>query len=410
MPRRLTKDNFDCDYYRKCHHDVRHLDDYGCWKHWCDYGKYEGRKYAFKHYSYDYDHHDGYGKHGHGYPKEDRRCGCGCGGKGDCGGKGKGGKRCGCKPYHPCRPDEPCGHSHSPCEIHCKRVVKEKVCDPVDCKPLKCVTDDIVCDTVWSCKYNYIITNEVHVKCGARLCIQPCTNVYFKSGPLSCIKPDGLRYASLVVDSGASIDAECVKFRSESDAPNQTGGLIIVGTLRDDQFENYKTVRSRECVCPGRSRLVDVEFNKVGNRFQNLNSLTIFNIEDDCELCLSKIKIVDAGDDGIEILGGDHNIDQLEVYNALGDGVDLDEDARLRVHERLVVVAAAQRGAIEILGSGTNVLRVKEGAELLITADKFADKAGAYTQSGSFDTEVADVNGPVSFSVEAEADTLIKSA
>jgi hypothetical protein len=58
-----NRDNFDFEYYAQCNPDVvrDHEGDEWLWRHWCQYGQYEGRRHRFWNDCYEkkYDHHDG---------------------------------------------------------------------------------------------------------------------------------------------------------------------------------------------------------------------------------------------------------------------------------------------------------------------------------------------------------------
>lgn len=87
-----------------------------------------------------------------------------------------------------------------------------------------------------------MIVNEIHVRCPATLYIEKGTKVLFSECPLKYIVNGGLPYASFIIDSGASIQAIGVEFRSQNGTFDSTGGLIICGTLKNYTFEDYETV------------------------------------------------------------------------------------------------------------------------------------------------------------------------
>ena len=233
---------------------------------------------------------------------------------------------------------------------------------------------------------------------GAVLYIMPGTKVLFRSGRLHCPRPHGTPYATLIVDTGAAIKAKYVEFASYCDAPQQSGGLIILGSIADefsDQLGDYKTIVSEPNFCGCKSVLHNVCFKYLGNNCANLNALTLFKV-DAKEISLSNISINFSGDDGLAIFGGSHEIDSLSILFPSGDGLSLDYNAELQVTQQLSIERnnfknngdpiVVGPGLVDLLGAPgtTNVLRLNRGACLNL-AGKGAEEDGDYDGSGSLE-------------------------
>jgi hypothetical protein len=254
------------------------------------------------------------------------------------------------------------------------------------------VNKDITRNTTCGSDKIWVITSEVHVRCHARLTIKPGTRVLFAQWPITGCKIS-VPFATLVVDSGASIVAYRVEFAARFGGWQSNGGLIIAGTLANGQFENYPTIRSFANRRPGRSRLICCTFNSLGNNAADLNALTLFNVKGS-EIKLSNIAISNAGDDGLEIFGGDHEIDVLNIETTADDALDLDFDATLTVTKGLNILKnAVAKGEqnlgtslVEVVGeeNTTNTLIVKEGATVYLFG-RITDKTNGTTMfTGDF--------------------------
>lgn len=303
------------------------------------------------------------------------------------------------------------------------------------------IEKDIREDATWTSGCIYLISKEIHVRCGVTLTIKKNTKVLFKSGLLKEIVNGGLPYASLVIDSGASLIAKQVEFSNEIKAQNSTGGVIIVGTLQyfprydlpflyefplvlEQDTNNYTSVTANFNVQPGKSFLKNVSFNFLGNNQADINTLTLFRVRGNgdgqgneykcpqgvAELYLSNISITNAGDDGLEIFGGDHVIDHLSVFNSLDDNIDLDWNSSLLITKSLtnvrnspsgtsfvdpnniVVTPALGGGLFEVFGTENTLNTIFIAANTLVfLLGKYVDKPndligniGLYIPSGTF--------------------------
>lgn len=257
--------------------------------------------------------------------------------------------------------------------------------------------------TTWTADKVWLISAEVHVTKGNTLQIKKGTKVLFKECPLADLCGGTLPYASLVVDSGASICAEDVEFSSQKGGVNNTGGLIICGTLADGQFETYSTVKSYVNCTPGSSYLKCCSWNNLGNNAADINALTYFNLKG-TEMTSSNFSIKFAGDDGWEIFGGDHSIENLTIWNSIDDCLDLDSNATLNVTSSLTLinrvngqpdVGQVGPGLVEVIGvtPSTNTLNVAENANVYMQG-RITDKTtGLTTFGGLFSAAVAGQGG-----------------
>jgi hypothetical protein len=221
------------------------------------------------------------------------------------------------------------------------------------------IKDNITCNTTWYTDVTYNIIAEVHVKAPAVLTIQKRAKVTFKNGFLGpdVLLSGGLLFASLVIDSGASIHADTVQFSNEIEMNNNCGSLIILGTLEDEfpyQFEDYQTIVSNPIIKPGYSTLRNVSFTNTGANSSDINGLTLFKVKGN-EITMSNIGINNAGDDALEIFGGKHTIDSLEILVSVDDGIDLDYDAELTITKQLSIkkinTVPNTPGLIEVIGA-----------------------------------------------------------
>lgn len=274
------------------------------------------------------------------------------------------------------------------------------------------VNQDITFDTVWCGVYR--ISAEVHVLPGATLTILPESQVLFANGPLALPRVGGTPFATLVVDSGAAINAQGVRFSNELEVFNNTGGLIILGTLAPaKQFEIYTTIVSNPLAVSAQSVLVNVSFEHLGNSRADLNGLTFLQLVGLPEISASNIGITFPGDDGFEIFGGTHIIDRVSIYQSGDDGLDLDGGASLTITGALSIqnyflpvgaLASPLPGLIEVVGSaGTvNTLIVSAGAALYLRGNSTDLKVpGTVLGAGTFAGWT--VNTPANYQVLAIA-------
>lgn len=254
------------------------------------------------------------------------------------------------------------------------------------------VSSDITSNTIWNNSTIWKITAEVHVLKGVTLTIQPNTRVLFLNGKLRFPRVGGLPYASLVIDSGAAIVARGVVFENESKIPNNTGGLIILGTISNsysNQFLSYVTITSDPLVTPKFSILENIGFNYLGNNSSGINALTTFKLKGngiDREMEGSNIGITFAGNYGVQIIGGNHTIETLIVTHSLNDTINLNEDATLNVTTNLTLlndfITTLGPGLLNIKNNGTNQLNVSAGSQLFISGNSISE-TGPYTSGGS---------------------------
>lgn len=252
------------------------------------------------------------------------------------------------------------------------------------------VTRDINVSQTWYSDTVYVIRDEVHVRAGSRLTIQDGTVVQFAGNRLD--NAGGSPLPILVVDSGASIVANDVVFESLNGATNSTGGLILLGTISDafsNQFENYTTIVSDPTADSATSVLTNNTFLNLGETFSDLNALTLFKVQGS-EVQLSNLNITNAGDDGLEIFGGSHTIDNLVVEQSVDDGIDLDFNAILDVTESLFIrkfdTVGPASGLVEVIGEAgtTNRLNLAENALYQLAGVITDQTAGATVFAGSF--------------------------
>lgn len=313
-----------------------------------------------------------------------------------------------------------CKH-HGKChEKHEKHNKNESIECHKEEKKFIYVKKDIQDETVWTNDKIWIISAEVHVKCGAILYIQPNTTVWFDSYKLrsGCIQ-DGFQFATLIVDAGASIVAKRVTFKS--DVQNTTGGLVIVGTLCDGTLPGHCSIKSCTTIKNGHSKLDRITFINLGNIDDCINSFTLFNVkgQGDCttkrpEIKLGRISIVGSASNGMVIYGGNQKIVELSIYNSKLVDLALLWKAKLDIIEKLELVQCSgcfgcDSSLIQLVDdvcANINTLQVEKCARLILIGGKFAGLTGTYTSTGSFPS-VGNVNDPVCIDVLAVDCTII---
>lgn len=269
------------------------------------------------------------------------------------------------------------------------------------------VSTEITTDTTFTSDRIWIITNEIHVRVGATLTIEPGTIVQFSPNEIPIgVRNGDLPYPTLVIDSGASINAQNTVFESSSE--NSTGGLIIAGTLANGVFEGYASVVSDTTATPRISYLNNVTFRNLGQNTSDINAVTLFNAFGG-EVIMGTMSILNAGDDGLEIFGGSHVINSLTIINAIDDLLDLDFNSNLTITNRLELSQLPIRttGLIEVVGDvgTTNTVIVNQNASLILNGPVLSDKVvGTYQSGGSFPAP-ASANLPISLNTTALPNT-----
>ena len=259
------------------------------------------------------------------------------------------------------------------------------------------IVNNITTNTTWKNDKTYVICSEIHVRQGAKLCIENNTTVLFKECPLPGVGIGGVPYAVLVIDSGASIQASYVKFTSANGGVNNTGGLIICGTNANMMYGAYATIRSYSNVTPGNSKLSCCSFSNLGNKSTGLNSLTFLQVKDYAEVMVSNLSVNQSGNIGWLIYGGNHNIDNLTILRSLNANISLLNGSSLTVSKNISLinnVNGQQPLATDVVGPplvgvigfdvlAVNTLTVLPGAEvymlgLLVYDDGQIDFSGIF--------------------------------
>lgn len=194
------------------------------------------------------------------------------------------------------------------------------------------VNSDITTDTVWTADKRYALDGEINVTNGANLEIQPGTTVF------------GLTQSSyLAVNRGATIDAQGTQsqpivFTSAADVAGDNNGEIVQG-----QWGGLTIVGAAPII--GGTKIYEAGTQEGGGNDSADNSGTLsyvviknsgFEVEVDKELnglsllavgsgtTINNIAILGGSDDGIELWGGNVDVDGLFVYNAGDDSIDTD--------------------------------------------------------------------------------------
>lgn len=257
------------------------------------------------------------------------------------------------------------------------------------------IRDDIVNDTCWSHKKEYIIIGEIHVRAGATLTIKKNTIVQFKNG-LQDLPSDGSKsvpLSCLIVDTGAALIAKNVLFYSNS----ISGGIVVLGrTTNPIIFENYTSIVTAN-IPTKLSIISSCTFNNLGSQIYDFNSLSLFYCSGPLDIQITNLSIIGSGDDGLEIYGGNHTIDVIVIRSsnpAADDGIDLDNNATLTITKLLELSRLNAYTASNVLGAGllevtgtngtTNTIILKAGAAFNfngLTLDK-----PVTTNTGAFST------------------------
>ena len=194
------------------------------------------------------------------------------------------------------------------------------------------VNSDITTDTVWTADKRYALDGEINVTNGANLEIQPGTTVF------------GLTQSSyLAVNRGATIDAQGTEsqpivFTSAADVAGdnngeivqgQWGGLTIIGDAPiiggTETYEAGSQVGGGNNPADNSGTLSYVVIKNSGFEVEvdkELNGLSLLAVGSGTTI--ENIAILGGSDDGIELWGGNVDVNGLFVYNAGDDSIDTD--------------------------------------------------------------------------------------
>jgi len=229
------------------------------------------------------------------------------------------------------------------------------------------VSGDITTNTTWKADTLYTLDGKIKVKNGATLTIEAGTKIIGKS----------LSY--LVVTKGSKIEAagtatKPIIFDSENhyygDAPaaGQWGGLTVLGGAQVNAAGLAYEVDEAD---------PDFAFGSTGTEGNNESSGTLkyvelhntgFAVAEDKEVnglslagvgkgtVVDNIKVVNSGDDGIELWGGNVNLSNISVIGALDDSFDVDNGYTGTVTNLTTVQTLPAAGGMEMTNSGDSTI------------------------------------------------------
>ena len=205
------------------------------------------------------------------------------------------------------------------------------------------ITSDmtLTADKVWS------ISGKVNVKAPAKLTIEAGTtlagatpNSYMVVEPGAQIIANGTMAKPIIFTSQKDVDGA-----SKDNAAGEWGGLVLAGNAythysnnkyeADESVSFGSTTHTNDGESSGSLQYVVIKHSGYEvEKDKELNGLSLAGVGSGT--VLKNIAIIGGLDDGVEIWGGDANIDGLYVYNAHDDSVDTDLGYRGTIQNVLV--------------------------------------------------------------------------
>ena len=106
----------------------------------------------------------------------------------------------------------------------------------------------------------------------------------------------------------------------------RSGGIVIIGP-GDSTFTDFDFIYGLENIAPATSQvkhtMKNVTLNNLGSNVKDVNALTLVNLDN--SHTFDNITINNSQDDGIEIFGGNVNISNLTIQDAIDDYFDSDK-------------------------------------------------------------------------------------
>ena len=205
--------------------------------------------------------------------------------------------------------------------------------DPSDTSAIELVTADIDSDTTWSCDKIYRLAPDTAIFVnGAVLTIEPGTLIQGTAGSSLVIEKDSQ------LEAVGTADAPIV-FTSTQDSPaaGDWGGLVLLGTARNNleggigQAEGFPVPPTyggsddaHDC---GTLAYLRVEYAGYAiSEGNELNGITFYSCGTDTTV--HHVQSHMGADDGIEMFGGDFDLDHIVVTGARDDSLDMDQGFR----------------------------------------------------------------------------------
>jgi len=231
------------------------------------------------------------------------------------------------------------------------------------------IAGNITADKTLTADKVWILDGQVEVNDGVTLTIEPGTTIAGKEGT----------DAWLFVQSGAKLMAEGtaanpIVFTSEAaingetEAPEQWGGVTIIGNSANSQTGKYEVDDATEAGTSGATSgsLKYVTINNSGIAVapdKEINGLSLFGVSSTTSI--ENITVNRSGDDGIEIWGGDVNLKDVTIDGAQDDSFDTDSGWAGEIDG--LTITNGKKAGIEM--SGTSVGTYKNVTMTIDIAD-----------------------------------------
>ena len=248
------------------------------------------------------------------------------------------------------------------------------------------VSGDITTNTTWSADTVYTLDGKVKVKSGAKLTIEAGTKILGKSTAYLVVAKGSTIEAIGTVDKPIIFDSENHYFGAAA-AAGQWGGVTVLGGAQtnaaglkyevdeadaDFAFGSVTTEGNTE----SSGTLKYVEIHNSGFAVaedKEVNGLSLAGIGSGTTI--ENIKVVNSGDDGIELWGGNVNLTNIVIVGALDDSFDVDNGYTGTVKNLVVVQTGAGAGGMEMTNGGdSSIVRTNPTFENFVVATASTQK------------------------------------
>ena len=273
------------------------------------------------------------------------------------------------------------------------------------------LSGDITADKTLSASTLYTLDGKVKVKSGAKLTIEAGTKIIGKAGSYLVVTKGSTIDATGTIDKPIIFDSEDHHFGATA-AAGQWGGLTLLGGAQanaaglvyevdeadtDFAFGSITTEGNTE----SSGTLKYVELHNTGFAVaadKEVNGLSLAGIGSGTTI--ENIKVVNSGDDGVELWGGNVNLTNIIIVGALDDSFDVDNGYTGTVKNLVVVQTGAGAGGMEMTNSGdSSIVRSNPTFEnfVIATASTQKKEGGLYFKddgiTGTFKSGVVVHNG-----------------
>jgi len=225
------------------------------------------------------------------------------------------------------------------------------------------ITGDITSNTTWSADTVYTLDGKIKVKNGAKLTIQAGTKILGRSTAYVVVTKGSTIEAVGTASSPIIFDSEDHYFGATA-AAGQWGGLTVLGGAQtnaaglayevdeaDADFAFGSVTTEANTASSGTLKYVEIHNSGFAVAVdKEVNGLSLAGVGSGT--IIENIKIVNSGDDGIELWGGTVNLTNISITGALDDSFDVDNGYNGTVKNLTVVQTLPAAGGMEMTNSG----------------------------------------------------------